>query len=400
MPFATWVSGGAILVAASLPFSGALVAPSVATQQTSTSRFVDLAKDVGKTIAHKRSRSAKTTPNTKKGAKKTRSPKKSSSNRKREAMPASLLAQNPTEVSGWEWRRLDQQLASNLTAELFDFRARYSGSRIVVDLTHLVDISEIADPATRTAANNSLKANLGDYLTHAREAGYSEAAIVVGTPSWTRSEAHYVTGIVARWVRDYNTSLPSTALPVTDIEWDVEPWGTAAWSNGDAGVKRTMTIAWLAFLQEAATTQTTVTGTTPVSMGVDIPYWFDGTGNPKTVTFQKVRGTPTAHVFRVLDNGASGNTVTVMAYRDTPYGRGGSILALAAEFAEAESHGGRVGVRIGQDVSPPMNGEPETSTFHEEGFTALRDAMRVLETEYAGRPGYRGFAINHLSSLV
>lgn len=403
MPFATWVSGSAILVAAALPLSGALVAPSATApnmMESTASQFSNLAPKSERTLVANNRGANKKTKKAKK-AKKARVAKKKAANmRERGAMVTPLLEQSPADVSGWEWRRLDQHSADSLTAELVDFRNRYSGSRIVVDLTHLVDISEIADPTARAEANSSLKANLEDYLTHARDAGYREAAIVVGTPSWARPEAHYVTGIVARWVRDYNANASPAALLVTDIEWDVEPWGTPEWREGDSGVRRAMAVEWLAFLDEAARAQENLSAATPVAMGVDIPYWFDGTGVPKTVVFQGVRTTPTAHVFRVLDNGATGNTVTVMAYRDTPYGRGGSILALAAEFTLADSHAGRVGIRIGQDVSPPMNDEPETSTFNEEGFEALGDAMRALETEYSGRAGYRGFAINHLSSLV
>ncbi|MEI2716463.1 MAG: hypothetical protein V9E98_05630 [Candidatus Nanopelagicales bacterium] len=304
---------------------------------------------------------------------------------------ATTAADAPVRV--WEWRPPDSNWA-DLMAGLSG-AATVGATHVTIDLTRLVDISEIPDPAKRTGADEAFRQRLVDYTTAAAARGMTVSA-VVGTPAWAAANSRYLAGTVTGWVRRFNASQPR-AQRLTALEVDVEPWVTPQWQSN---AQRLLVIEWLRFIDQMRTEQRALPAAEQIPLRVDVPFWFDGSGTPASVRYGGKTMSATDHVLRLLDyRGASGNAVVVMAYRDTVTGANGSAALVAAEFAAAARRGGRVAVVIGQDTAP-TDTEPEWVTFAEEGRTQLLAAMDELSGRFGHEAAFAGFSVNHAHHLA
>lgn len=291
-------------------------------------------------------------------------------------------------IRSWEWRRLDRTPLAELTAGFSQFAAM-GGTTLSIDISYIVDISEIADPAQRAAEEARYRSSLRSYLAVAAEAGLSVEA-VAGSPHWIRPDVRYVTGIVADFVTTFNQA---SERKLAGLHYDLEPWGTPEWSVTARSQTRQLleTVAGIAALQAAVPVGQRV----PVT--VDLPFWLDGTTAPRSLRFGGFTMSPTAHVMRVLDNGAGmQNAVAIMAYRDQTGGIDGSLAVSAKEFRLAAKYNGRVRVIVGQEIG---NVEPKRTTFHDEGLAAMRSAMRTLTTRYSRSVAWGGLAIDDFAAL-
>lgn len=305
--------------------------------------------------------------------------------------PADRLPHNGRVLRAWEWRRLHRTPLPALADGFAQFRA-WGGTTVGLDISYVVDISELLDPVQRAAAAADYRARLRAYVATASRAGLSVEA-VAGSPHWGSPDARYVCGVVGDYVAAFNAAAP-LQQQLTGLHFDVEPWGLPDWPA------RRLTYAQ--HLLETVALMAAQQGRTPapgrVPITVDLPFWLDGTGEPQTVDYHGVRTSPTRHVMRLLDNAAGQrNTVVIMAYRDTTAGPDGSAAAVAGELAAARQHAGRVLVGIGQEI---RDVQPPHTTFHQEGAAALQAALRTLRQQYQGEVGFGGFAVNDLAALT
>lgn len=290
----------------------------------------------------------------------------------------------------WEWRRLDRTPVSQLTAGFGKFRA-LGGTTVALDLSYVVDISEIAGAPARKAARQSYNQRLRQYVEAASRAGLTVEA-AAGSPHWIRPDVRYVFGIVSEFITSFNAAAPA-GQRLTGLHLDLEPWGTAEWRTKAPTLTRQLldTVAAIAAQQKATPAASRV----PVS--VDLPFWLDGTTAPKAVSHSGRTASPTEHVMRLLDNGAGqANSVVIMAYRDTAGGVDGSIAVSAREMTLAKQFAGRVLVTMGQEVGRV---EPQRTTFFEEGLDALLAAMGTLRSTFGSGTGFGGFAIDDMAGL-
>lgn len=290
----------------------------------------------------------------------------------------------------WEWRPLHRTALPVLAAGFQRFR-QWGGSTVGLDISYVVDISELPDPRLRAAAAADYRSRLQAYVAAAGRAGLSVEA-VAGSPHWIQPPARYAVGIVSHFVTSFNAAaLPGQGL--VGVHFDLEPWAQPDWSNR----RVPLTQALLDTVKDVAYRQRGSRAAVRVPVTFDLPFWLDGTGEPRTVDHLGVKAPPTQHVMRLLDNGAGqSNSVVVMAYRDTTDGPDGSAAAVAAELALARQHAGRVRVAIGQEI---RDVQPPHTTFHQEGARALQAAMRALQVRYGWELGFGGFAVNDFASL-
>lgn len=295
-------------------------------------------------------------------------------------------------VRVWEWRPVDSSWTALLDG--LSGAGTVGATQMTVDLTRVVDISEIPDRAERTAADSAFRRRLADYTATSATRGMSVSA-VVGTPGWASADTLYVAETVTDWVRDFNSTQPR-AQRLTALEIDVEPWVLPQWQTNR---RRSLTVDWLRFIDRMRTELRALPAAEQLPLRVDVPFWLDGSGAPAAVRYAGKTMTPTEHVLRLLDyRGVPGNAVVVMAYRDSVAGANGSASLMAEEFAMAAARSGRVGVVIGQDTAPTTT-EPEWVTFAEEGRPALLAAMAELSGRFGGEAGFAGFSVNHAHQL-
>jgi len=312
------------------------------------------------------------------------------SNRAISSTAATSSPSGSLNVRGWEWSQISQTPTAQTAQNLSTF-VNFGGTSVTVDATKLVDVSEIADPLKRQAADSAIRANLTEYFALAQTAGITEASVLVGTPTWTHTETHYIPNIVAKWVADFNSNAQPGALLIKNVEWDVEPWGTPEWINGDRAAKRSLSVLWLTLMREVVSKQGSAT------TSVAAPYWFDSNDRRAAplVRFEGVLDSPISHLFRIL-NSRNGNTIALMAYRDYATGPGGSIAAVSQEFELSKQY--NVGVWIGQDIAAPINGEPLVSTFYDNSVQDLKNSMNAIVEQYGKNQNFSGFAINHIGA--
>lgn len=293
-------------------------------------------------------------------------------------------------VRSWEWRRLDRTPVSQLATAFGKFRA-LGGTTVALDISYVVDISEIAYPTARANAHRTYTQRLRQYVAAAARAGLTVEA-AAGSPHWISPDVRYVNDIVWSFVTSFNASAPM-GRRLVGVHFDLEPWGTPQWRTDAPTLARHLveTVAQIAGRQRSTPPARRV----PVS--VDLPFWLDGTSGPKSLRFNGRAAPPTEHVARLLDNGAGHvNSVVIMSYRDTTGGVDGSVPVSAAEIAMADALAGRVLVTIGQEVGDV---DPERITFFQEGRTALEAAMGTLRSTFGSRTGFGGFAIDDLAGL-
>ena len=315
-------------------------------------------------------------------------PKSQSPRPARADRSVSVTASARPQLRSWEWRRLDRTPLAQLTTGFAQFRAM-GGTTLCLDISYVVDISEIADPARRSAAEAAYSASLGDYIAAAGRHGLTVEAVAV-SPHWIAPDVRYVTGIVAQYVTAFNQR---SARDLVGLHFDLEPWGTPEWATRAT----TLTQQLLATVAQIARQQAALPAARRVPVSVDLPFWLDGTTAPSAVPYGGGTMSPTEHVMRLLDNGAGRrNAVVVMAYRDRTSGGDGSLAVSASEFALAKKLGGRVAVVVGQEIG---QADPTRITFFEEGLGALQSAMRTLTAAYSASVAWGGLAIDDFAAL-
>jgi hypothetical protein len=120
----------------------------------------------------------------------------------------------------------------------------------------------------------------------------------------------------------------------------------------------------------------------PLAVGPAMPFWFDGI---EDVSWRGKRRRLSDHVQDVYDY------VAIMDYRNFARGSDGMI-----EHARHElDYAGRTGKTVVIGVETIAT-EPRKVTFHGLGRAAMEEQLGIVESEFASRPSFGGFAVHHL----
>lgn len=306
------------------------------------------------------------------------------------AIPSGAPVHWPHHVSAYEWRALSASSLASLTARLPAFAA-YGGTSVALDISQVVDIAEMPDAKARSVAQANFDAALSSYVDTSARSGLSVEALA-GSPTWISPEHRYLNGIVSDFVYRYNRGV-AAGRRLQAIQFDLEPWGTSAWSKSSTTLTTQLldTVSYLVGLKHDQPS------TERVPLVFALPFWLDGSAAPTTVNYTHIRMSPTEHVIRILDDGpGTSNSVTIMAYRDTPFGSNGTLALTSRELTLSAARGGRVKVRVGQEISDV---DPRSITFHQEGAQALSSAIATIAEAHQSKPAFGGVAINDLASL-
>lgn len=294
------------------------------------------------------------------------------------------------DLSAYEWRRVDTTALTELSAGFAAFTAM-GGTKISLDISYVATIAGMKNLKARQAAQTKFDAALKSYLVTANAAGLQVEALA-GDPGWINPTKRSATTAIMNYVVAFNAA--SSANKLVGVHFDLEPWTLSAWSTGPV----TPTKQWLDTIAAISAYQATLPAPQRLPLTFVVPFWLDGQAAPKTLNYGGVTDSPTAHIIRLLDNGAGQvNAVSVMAYRNLVAGSNGSAALSATEMALADATAGRVQAIIAQEVS---NVEPATITFWQEGRGAMIAAMNDLYASYGSRPAFGGFAVNDFRSLA
>ncbi len=290
----------------------------------------------------------------------------------------------------YEWRALSASSLDRFTSKFAAFAA-HGGTEVVIDVSRVVDSSQASDTAARTQADHEFRSALTAYIERAASAGLTVSAIA-GSPHWIAPGTRYLNAIVVSFVASFNAAArPDRRL--LGLQFDLEPWTQPSWATDPStGVRDLLdTIASITdHLRQAQPA-----GYAPLT--ITLPFWLDGTAEPRTFRRDGLQMSPTQHVMRLLDTASEPrNSVAIMAYRDRTDTSDGSIALASREFRLAAEYGGRVRVVIAQETTKV---DPPKTTFHEEGLGALMTAMTQLTAAYGTQPSFGGFAINDMAAL-
>lgn len=199
-----------------------------------------------------------------------------------------------------------------------------------------------------------------------------EVELLAGDPSWGLANMHpealtFIDNAIAF------TQNSSDGQQPVGIHLDVEPYLLDSWDTDQPG---TIT-QYLNLLLNVK--NKLISGGTPLSLGVDIPFWFDGI----EVTYNGATKPLNQHVQDIVDY------VVVMDYRDVAEGSDGII-----------THGGAE-LQYGSDIGKPViigietnDVQPAKITFFQEGEVALERELSEAKQTFSGVPSFHGFAIH------
>ncbi|EKQ58294.1 MULTISPECIES: hypothetical protein [unclassified Clostridium] len=123
-----------------------------------------------------------------------------------------------------------------------------------------------------------------------------------------------------------------------------------------------------------------------VSLGIDIPFWFDG------IKFNTKYGTDSLANW-ILKNI---NNVVIMAYRDKAEGNNGIIQVASKEMALGEQYGSKVTIAVETQKSVEGN----FVSFYEEGNSYMNTELSKTYYVYKDNSSFGGFAIHHVISWM
>jgi hypothetical protein len=119
-------------------------------------------------------------------------------------------------------------------------------------------------------------------------------------------------------------------------------------------------------------------------VGPAMPFWFDGIDD---IEWKGKRQRLSDHVQDIYDY------VAIMDYRNFAQGSDGIVAHATDELEYADRNGKTVVIGVETLLT-----EPRKVTFYGMGLAAMEEQLSIVESEFASRPSFAGFAIHHLGS--
>ncbi|HIQ05018.1 MAG TPA: hypothetical protein EYH31_04880 [Anaerolineae bacterium] len=276
----------------------------------------------------------------------------------------------PAQRATWVWSDLAKDAEAR--NQLFQFAHQRRLNRIYVESEHYLT----HDPAT-----------LADFTTAASEQGLT-VEWLLGYAPWALTPYHSeLINLIQTAVTTAHSLAPDTRLG--GIHLDVEPHALPEWDSDWESTAAQ-------YLDLLTSVRNTLDATSiPLSLTVDIPFWYDNLFLDYPQSRPSHRESPQEtpggerplheYVLDIVDR------ATIMDYRDSVWGSDGIVQHAAAEIAYATSAG--KGVVVGVETNDPGS-EPEKITFYEEGRLAMERALASVRAHFANQSGFHGTAVH------
>jgi hypothetical protein len=211
-----------------------------------------------------------------------------------------------------------------------------------------------------------------NFIAQAEAVG-TKVELLSGDPTWALTPNHAIALDFVQQVITFTKSITGGAGRPVGVHLDIEPYILSEWgSSSDVIIPQ-----YLDLLNSVR--QEITTSTAPLTLTVDIPFWFDTI----TATYKSVTKPLNQHVQDLVDR------VVIMDYRDFAAGSDGIIVHAQNEMDYAQSI--TKVVVIGVETN---EAEPEKVTFFEEGETVMEEELAIVKQHYQASPAFHGFAIH------
>jgi hypothetical protein len=281
----------------------------------------------------------------------------------------------------WVWGMAkDIVLNSTAKTDFFNFCAAPKG-----DATKAVTVVFLdAKPYGENLMGATYAAQLRQFLVDAHSIGM-KVEFLSGDKAWALAEYRSIGETLIDEVTAFN--LGGTSSQRFDgIHYDVEPYLLRAKQDSDPlDWEYDKGLIWSEYLTLLTNCQTRVntynTSYDPdIRFGVAIPYWYgqNSVDNPQAV-------------IDIV------NYVAVMAYKDTS---ANIINAAQDEITYAASVGKKVYVAVETSHPTDLSDFPPSTTFYEEGNTAMETALSAVNTAFLSYSSYTGIAIHYYENLT
>jgi len=245
---------------------------------------------------------------------------------------------DPVSRGMWVWSSAEVLGRPASWPDLFEFSRRQGIAALWMQITTARTGADASGPPRlAVTAADAWRA----FITAAHRRGLAVEALD-GDPTYADAAFHDVPLAIADAVLAFNAaSTPGARFD--GLHFDNEPYLLPAWH--DPAAREQLLHGYLALNDEI---QRRVSRARPMTFGVDMPFWWSGTGDGRadadvTVTYEGVRQSAAAHTLRRVD------AVTVMDYRNEASGPDG-LVALASPFLSDAALARHARVRIGVET--------------------------------------------------
>ncbi|AHF92767.1 hypothetical protein OPIT5_23820 [Opitutaceae bacterium TAV5] len=284
---------------------------------------------------------------------------------------ASALIAPGANLGMWVWHR-EEVVEPAARRELLAFSQRHGITTLLVQVRF-----DARKPGARLADPDAYRA----LLTEARAVGIAvEALDAYKTMGFEQNRAVTLQTLAA--VLAFHRNLPPGS-GFAGIHYDIEPYLSDRWKNGDeAGIMKETLVTFAAIREQVKAADPALT------VAHDIPAWYDR-HQKLSIEFNGVRKNFHEHIQDLSDY------VGIMSYRTKATGPN-SVTAISAEELAYAARIGRLAYPSIETVQ--LKKEPQI-TFYGRSAESFLETVRGVHAELQGSAGYGGILLHQYRTL-
>jgi hypothetical protein len=281
-------------------------------------------------------------------------------------------------VAAWVWKSPDS-LTKAEVEELLSYAEKEKINTLYVDISKYLEIAEETNSKARRQKTDVFNQAVKTLLTKAKEHHISIEALGGGN-NWANYSHEYIAPLLVDYVFNFNKENPEVRF--SGIQFDIEFYSQEDFKNS----RDSYTADFLRTVESLAQKIDEYNRKTGynVKLGFAIPFWLDGPHGGVSLDPLLDRLNKTKYSY-----------VAVMAYRNSPSGRDGTISLVRGILDYTDNNAKNVSVIVGQETDV---GESPKTTFY---YLSKRDLKKAVETITKSLKVYQtfsGIAIHHLYS--
>ncbi len=281
-------------------------------------------------------------------------------------------------VAAWVWKSPDS-LSPVEVEELLSYAEKEKINTLYFDISKFLEIAEETNAKSRQQKTEVFNQAVKTLLTKARQHHISIEALAGGT-NWANYSHEYIPPLLVDYVFNFNQENPE--IKFDGIQFDIEFYTQEDFKNS----RDSYTADFLRTVDSLTQKidEYNLKADHKVKLGFAIPFWLDGPHGGVSLE-------------PLLDrlNKTKFSYVAVMAYRNSPAGRDGTISLVSDILNYTDNNAQNVSVVVGQETDV---GESPKTTFYYLSKKDLKKAVEVITKNFKSYKTFSGIAIHHLYS--
>lgn len=289
------------------------------------------------------------------------------------------------EIASWLWASPTEFNPKDLQ-DLMDFCKREKINTIYLRIDDYINITELENKNLRKQKEVEFNNAIQRFLEVANEYDIKIHALA-GHPSWSEPSLSYIPVLLADYVIKFNKSKENT-IKFDGIQFDIEFYNQENFKNN----KDASLLEYLELINNLVGKISTHNKKSDhqLRFGLAIPYWFDKDENK--VMWKGKDKQIAYHLIDILDQ-LPGSYLAIMAYRDSPRGKNGSINISKDEIIYAQNNTQNISIIVGQEVD---NTEEKRISFFNKGKSYFKRAVIDIISEFSQYQVFKGIAVHDL----